>query len=324
MSVKHILVRAGGKMGIDPDGPQRPSLIAFLNEAAEELYDQSDMPGSMIEQVFRVNGDQTITFPSSVGTLRAVRELASMAPWHINQMRPRYNQYNWTDIWRNWRLKNIQCLQNSVVNESVGVITVAEVENPPIVVSVSGPTDKAALVNEQIVMDATSKQTVSNFTDYTSFKKDRINNFDIVLSDVDGRVLTTLPNNVLEAEYQIVDISNFPWLSRSTSPLDNYVEVLYKKKLPFLFNDDDEFPGTNCDRILVNKILQLWNEEQEKEEAASAYDAKATRSLARLTENQNRETEDMVSLVAHPHDTLLRKITSGVRRRFGFYGRRSY
>jgi hypothetical protein len=140
-----------------------------------------------------------------------------------------------------------------------------------------------------------------------------------------SNLLTTIPNNVLDSVYETIDVSSCPWLPQNTSVVDNYMEVLYKIHCPVLVNDADEFIiGYNYDRIIVNKGLQLWNEEQEKEQAAAGYDAKATRSLARATENINRATEDVISLVAHPHDTLLRRIGTGLRRRYRMFGGRRF
>ena len=265
MAVKYILAQAGNKMGLNPSiASQRAVLLRRLNEAARELYAQSDMAGSLMEMVFKVNGDQTITLPSYVGKVRGVREYASMQVWHINQMRPRYNQFNWVDMWRNIRLKNKQALMATVTNTSVGVLTVTAVENPPIVVSLSGPTKGASLTHETVVMDAVVKQTTNAFTDYVNVIKDRQNLCDVTLSDVDGKVLTIIPNNELEAKYQILDVSSCPWLSQNTSTLDNYLEILYKKTLPYLSEDGDEFPAFDYDDAVVNKMMQLWAEEQEK------------------------------------------------------------
>lgn len=325
MSLGYILSQVSRKMGMDQsESAQRTVMLSLVNEACRELYAQCDMAGSLMEAAFKVNGDQTVTLPSYVGKIRAVRELASMQVWHINQMRPRYNQFNWPDMWRNYRLKNKQALMASVVNQSVGVITVNSVETPPIVVTVSGPTKYASLIHESILMDTVSKQTVNPFLDYTSVKKDRTNDVDVTLSDVDGRVLTVIPNNEKVAEYQVIDISSCPWLPNNTSKLDNYVEILYKQKLALMVNDGDEFPGFDYDDVIVNKIMQLWNEEQSKADVAAAYDAKATRSTARLHEDQNRETEDMVALVANPHDSVLKRIGSGIRRRYSLYAGRKY
>lgn len=325
MSVKHILNQVGAKMGLDPqDSAQRSVMLRFLNEAAVELYNQSDMPGSLMEQAFKVNGDQTISLPYYVGQVRAAREIDSQVAWSINQMRPRYNQFNWTDMWRNLRLKNRQCLQATVINESKCVITVPKVENPPIVVTVTGAIENAADVFESVTMDAVQKTTNTSFIDYSSVKKDRVNNYDVVLSDVDGRILTTIQNNQLVAMYQILDVSSCPWLSQSTSTTDHIMEILYKKALPWFENDSDEFPAPDCDNILVNKILQLWFEEQGKGDIAIAYDAKATRTLARLTEDQNRATEDVVALTCNPHDVLLPRIRRGRKKYYRGYGSRGY
>lgn len=325
MALKFILSQCSAKMGKNINDPmQKAILLRFINEAARELYKQTDITGSVLEQVFKINGDQTVSLPADVGTIRAAREVDSQLPWHINRMRPRYNQFNWTDVWQNYRLKNKQPLQCTITNQSVGVITVKAIETPNIVVSLSGPTADAANITEVLVMDATSKQTVNQFLDYTVVRKDRVNNYDVTLSDVDGKVLTVIPNNVLAASYQILDVSLAPWLSHSTSAQDNYIELLYKKVLPEFVNDNDEFPANdNYDDVIVNKVMQLWAEEQGKADVAIAYDQKATRTLARIMEDQNAETEDMVALVANPHDGLLPRIGVGNRKRFNYYqGRR--
>lgn len=307
MSVKNILQIAGGKMGLNPsDTQQRSVLLRFLNEAALELYAQADV--QLWEQVFKVNGDQTISLPSYILQLRAVREFNSYIPWHINQLRPRYNINNWQEVWRNWRIKGLQALQVSVRNEAQLVISVPEVETPPITVSISGPTNTAAEAVEDIVMDAVSKSTVNNYNDVTLLRKDRVNNFDVTISDIDGLEISHIPNNVLEASYLIVDVSTLPWSTQSTGKQQHYVEVLYKKVLPWLYRDNDEYPVKGYDFVIVNKIVQLWKEEQDKPEAAMLYDAKATRSAARIHEDQNRAAEDVISFQVNGYDTLLARL----------------
>jgi hypothetical protein len=325
MSVKYILGQAGAKMGLNPNDPsQRPVLLRFLNEAAPELYHQADMPGSLMEQVFKVNGDQTITCPMNVGRIRGAREIDSQLAWSINQMRPRYNTFNWPDMWRNLRLKNKQALMATVSNQSVGVLTVPAVETPAIVVTLTGSTLLSSSITESVTMDAVSKNTINNFTDYTAVRKDRPNNYDVTLSDVDGKVLTIIPNMELQAQYQIVDVSQCPWLQVSSSQLDHYLEILFKRALPYLSDDSQEFPANDCDNIVVNKMLQLWAEEQNKLDIAMSYDAKATRSLARITEEQNRATEDVVALVSNPHDSIMPRIRQGRRKNYRGYGARGY
>ena len=52
MSVAYILDRVGKKLGINPnDNHQRSIMLGYLNEGAQELYEESDMVGSLVEQV---------------------------------------------------------------------------------------------------------------------------------------------------------------------------------------------------------------------------------------------------------------------------------
>ena len=322
MAVSYILQQAGAKMGLNPSlASQRATLLRYLNEAARELYDQSDMVGILMEQVFKVNGDQTISLPHYVGPVRAVRELDSTWTWHINKMRPRYNQINWKDMWHNFRLRNLQALQATVTNQSVGVISVPAIENPPIEVTVVGPTPLSSEASETLVMSELSVMTANTYLNYTTVSKNTINDFDVTLSDVDGNVLTVIPNNQYEALYQIIDVSMFPFINQNTGPQYNYLEILYKKALPILFNDTDSFPSkTNYDDILVNKMMQLSKEEQDKPDLAMAYDTKATRSLARKTEDQNRGAEPEIALARNPHDRVHGRVSGSRRWRLGTWG----
>lgn len=312
MSLGFVLHNVGVKMGLNPAQPsERDVLLRFANEAAEELYDSFDPPGSLLEDTFKVNGDQTITMPYYVGEIRGVRESASWATWHVNQLRPRYNQFNWGDCWRNIRLKNTQCLAATVTNSSVGVLTVKAVENLPIIVTISGRTKDSAESNETITMDAVTKNTVNQYEDYNLIRKDRSNLYDVTLSDVDGKFLSMIPNIMLEPVYQVYDVSTCPWLAQSTSVVDHYLEILFKKALQWYENDSDTFPAQKYDNIWVNKILQLWAEEQGKMNDAIAWDAKATRSAARKKENRNESAEDKVSVTANKHDYLLPRVRGG-------------
>jgi hypothetical protein len=146
------------------------------------------------------------------------------------------------------------------------------------------------------------------FLDITSVTKNRVTDYDVTVLDVDENVLSVIANNTIAANYQVVDVSSCPWLAQSGSDKDHYLEVLYKKALPYLSNDGDEFPAVGYDYAIVNKMLQLWYQEQGQVEKALAYDQLVTRTLARKHEDENRATEDCVALVENPHDTIQPRI----------------
>jgi hypothetical protein len=307
-------------MGLNPaDTNERPVLLRFLNEATDELYAQADMAGSWLEQAFKVNGDQTIALPHDVGNIRAIREYQSLIPWNIQQMRPRYNVSNWNDFWRTFRLKGKQALQKTITNQAPVVFTVPYVETPNVSIIITGATPFSSSVTETVVLSSTSVSSVNDWLDITALNKSSVNNYDVTVSDIDGVVLTVIPNNEKNSTYQIVDVSTCPWLNNSQSPQDHYIEVLYKKKLAYLSNDGDEFPAQGYDNVIVNKMLQLWYEEQGKIDLAMQYDAKATRSLARKHEEENRATQDTVAFTENTHDNLNPRVRSRRPARYGGY-----
>jgi tetratricopeptide (TPR) repeat protein len=276
------------------------------------------MAGCLEEQCFQINGDQTISLPEYVGQLRAMRELDSQIAVQLSQMRPRYNQFNWEQEWRNWRLKGLQTLQTSIRNQSLLTASVLYVETPPIVITITGSNDDSSNIIETLTMDATSKTTVNTFNAVASIIKDRVNTYNVSIVDIDGRTLTKIPNNKLQCKYQIVDISLMPFFIQSTSPTNAWVEVLYKKALPWFQNDADEFPAIGYDNVWVNKALQLWAEEQGKAELAIGYYQKAMTLLAAIHEDANRGTADTVALVENEHDRMLHRIGFGRDWRFAY------
>jgi hypothetical protein len=327
MALKYILSQAGNKLGLSSSEPdQRTTLVRYANEAAKAVYDENDAVGSVMEMVFKINGDQTITMPYYVGPIRGLRECASMQVWHINKMRPRYNQYNWQDMWRNVRLRNKQALQKTLTNQGILRVVVPIIEDSPVSVTIVGPNDLASNYTETLLMDSESialpngggfyKETTNPFNDVSYLAKDKINDYDVILQDPDEVEISRIPNCRLEAEYQVYDISMAPWLSQTVSNVDNYVEVIYKQALSWLYKDTDLFPASSdYDDIIVDKMIQIYKEEQEKVDVAVAYDGKVTRALVRKEQMQNGATEDCIAFVGNPHDTINRRIGSSLRRR---------
>jgi len=305
MALYYILQQVGFKTGLNPaDSNQRAVLLRFANTAAKELYSQSDMAGCLEEQYFKINANQTISLPEYVGQIRAMREAWSHIAIKLSQMRPRYNQFNWPDEWRNWRVKGLQTLQTSLQNQSKLVISATAVEAVPATINISGPSLGSSNVSETLVLSSTSVQTANSYLDVSAFTRNAAGQYDIVLSDIDGNQISYIPNNKLKAQFQIVDISTSPWFPANVNPLLGWVEVLYKKSLQWFDNDNDEFPAPGYDEVWINKCLQLWYEEQNNIQVATSYYQKATMLLAQIHEDANRGTDDVIAFVENPHDRI--------------------
>jgi len=319
MALNYILEQVGYKMGLDPSQPtQRSVLLRFVNTAAKELYHMSDMVGCYEEQYFKVNANQTIALPDYVGQIRAMREAYDHIAINLSQMRPRYNQFNWVDEWRNWRLKGLHPLQTSLSNQSHLLVSAAGVETPNVIVHLSGPSNGSSNIFETITLSSTPVQTVNQYNDITSFTKTAVNGYDIILSDIDGNQISYIANNKLRAQFQIVDISNAPWFPPNVNPLIGWVEVLYKKALTTFSNDTDEFPAVGYDEVIITKCLQLWSEEQKDVQGAIGYYNKSQQMLAQIHEDANRGTDDMVSLCENPHDQMTHRVGFGRDWRYAY------
>lgn len=154
MSVAYIIQQAGYKMGLNPaDSNERKTLLRFLNEAARELYTQTDMPGSLMEAVYKVNGDQTVSLPSNIGSLRGVRELDTHIPWDITRLTPRYYQQSVNTTFRTIRLKGKQALAASITNVAPLRLKVCGDCTEPVEVIISGRTACANSVSEVVTLN---------------------------------------------------------------------------------------------------------------------------------------------------------------------------
>ena len=317
MSVEYILDRAGKKLGINPgDNHQRSIMLDYLNEAAQELYEESDMVGSLVEDSFYVQGNKTIALPSNVSSIRAIREKESKYPWKLSNLTERYAYNNLEQDDRTWRIKGYEPFKVTPTSFS-GMKAVVTAAMSTITITVVGSAAGISRAFEEVTLSSTSNAFSTTFTSIESIIKSDVCTYDISIKDTcfactydisikqsDDTVVALIPNNEKESQYLIVDVSEFPWESTAAQDDQHTLEVVYKKKLPYLSKDSDEFPADGYDNIIVNKVMQLFMEEQGKIEEAMLYDKKASRSMGRRNSDLQRGQQQRVRFDKHPHDKL--------------------
>ncbi len=259
-------------------------LSSWINRAAKEVYESTDLPGSLREQVFKVWPNKQISLPQYVGELRAIREFYYYDKIELNDMRPRYNYNPWPQIWRRWRLKNPKPIMTDIENVSPLTITIPIAE-PLVIVSIVGQTDNSNRIQENITMDAVSKTTTNSFIDIISITKNIPSTNNISIVDIDNIEISNIANNILAVTYLIADVSELPFVGESPYG-EKFVEVLYKERLGLLINDSDEFPCVGFDDVIVYKALELWTSQQQGNELrAAAYFQKAAQVMAARIEH---------------------------------------
>lgn len=331
MSVEYILNRFGKKVGMLPsDTNQRSLLLDYLNEAAQELYEQSDMPGCLEEAEFYVQGDKTIAMPADVYAIRGCREKASNNDiWDTEPMTARYRENGWDTDHNKFRIKGYNALQrslpttiteaangaNRLIVKSFGITSADDDYNVVIktpysdnfAVSVTGISASANHVSAATnTLSPSGSVVIKDVVSFSRTKKPTSTSGIVQLLDYTDNSIAyaEIPANSMESRYLIVDVSEFPFSSSAAQDDQHTLQVLYKKKLPWLQSDTDEFPAPGYDNILVSKCMELFLEEQGKMEEAILHDRKASRSLARRQADLERGQEQQVIFKRHNHDKL--------------------
>ena len=330
MSVEYILDRFGKKVGMLPsDTSQRALLLDYLNEAAQELYEQSDMPGSLEEAEFYVQGDKTVAMPADVYAVRSIREKAgSNAMWDAEPLTARYRENNWDTNYGKFRVKGYSPLKvslptaitgaanstNRLIVRTYGITTTDDdyevvIKTPyseAFLVSVAGPAVASATSSTNVTLAPSNAVVITDIISFArTFKPTATVGVVQLIDYVDNSIVyAEIPSNSMESRYLIVDVSEFPFSSSAAEDDSHTLQILYKKALPRLQNDTDEFPAPGYDNILVSKCMELFLEEQGKIEEAILHDKKASRSLARRQADLERGQEQKVVFKRHNHDKL--------------------
>jgi len=327
MSVEYILDRFGKKIGMSPsDTSQRALLLDYLNEAAQELYEQSDMPGCLEEAEFYVQGDKTVALPANVYAIRGIREKSgNNAEWETEALTAHYRENNWASDNNKFRVIGYSPLKvslpTSITEAANGTdklkvrwygVTTTDDNYEVVVKTTHSESYLVSVTGTAVAVSVNATATLANlgvpFTDIVSFTRTNKPTATVGLAQLidytDSTVYAEIPSNSMESRYLIVDVSAFPFSSSAGQDDAHTLQVLYKKALPRLQNDVDEFPAVGYDNILVSKCMELFLEEQGKVEEAILHDRKATRSLSRRQADLERSQEQKIVFKRHNHDKL--------------------
>ena len=337
MSAEYIIDRFGKKVGLNPgDENQRFVILDFLNEAMQTVYEYVDIPGSLVEEEFYVAGDQRIAMSRDVQSIRAMREKESKLPWTARNLLSEYNHNNWPSDSRCWRIVGYEPLKKSLPTATTSTrgstatgLTVQAYAN-------IAATEKLAITFETSTSDRqtvtitpgahtgsspdatavtlATQHTISSISSirrydtdnerYGNYAEDGGGLFKLVDTSDTTIVYSEIPHDETEAQYLIVDVSEFPWDEDSAQDDDHTLQILYKKKLKHIKSDNDPFPLYGFENIVMHKMMQLFLEEQGKLQEATVYDSKVVRDLGRKIADLERGQERRMQFGRHPHDNI--------------------
>jgi hypothetical protein len=312
MNLAYILRRVESSAGISSpelNPEQRDWLVDIINEAAEEIYQEKDLPLAPKEVDVRITSDYRIALPPFVGELRALRTKRYNDKWTLADIRTRYNTVDWPEKWNKVRYISIDPIATEITNTAPGTIEVAEAD-ADLVISITGETDDSNNACDTITMDAVSKSWTSNFNVIKSITKNIITRQNVVISDADDQEIAVIYADQREARYAIVDISAYPAIQECADGTF-VMEVLYKPRLPYLYYDEDTFPIPDFANTVVLRTKQLLAEDKPgQEERALLMFKKSERKIAKMSNNRTGTEQTKLSRPRNPF--------------YGYFRRRGY
>src|SRR5678809_718213 len=173
MSLQYILSRLGASSGLNLTDPNQQALqVAEINAAAQELYQQYDLIGSLMAQYFHIENTEgmMISLPYWVGAVRAARLGQLNYNVGLVDFRPRFQSKMWrAKDWLSWALKGEHPLKQDITNEGPVTVTFAKPVEKTIRVTIAGETKDSAEDVETLsfVAGTTSLTTTKSFKTIT-------------------------------------------------------------------------------------------------------------------------------------------------------------
>src|ERR1051326_560631 len=252
-----VLTKVAGDTGLHPV-QKRTTLIELLNKAAKELRKELECTAIYREITVLALPNKVISLPSFVGDLKGLRMHTVDIPFDVHSMiAPRYVANTVGYRYKNWR-----DLGESPVHTITNVIGPlqlypAVVETTPVTVMIDAQSNKAARIQENVLVDVLFKSTGNLFGPqiFGIGCLTRNRQYDIVIKDSTGTELATLYNTDTKTRYKIFDVSQVFW-GLDSSAGETLIDVLYKVKADFLSRDSDSFyAGDDYDEPWYNLCM---------------------------------------------------------------------
>lgn len=294
MSLATIKTAVARRLGVGSDANSQAWLRDVINRAAREVYNETDLPGSVCEQYFTYSNDENqAVFPHYVGHLRAIRRSSLRWPIEMDSLAPRYHKISWDSADQfKFRIRKVSPTFRHSLQAAPLTIQIPYSVTVPVSVTITGSTASATQVRETITIPAGSLSATGsvpfsplgvNPEAISSISK-AVTQYDVRLMDADGITLAILAANRRDSRYVMVELFE---RVRATSLAQEptVIEVLYKKHLDDLIEDSDCLPVDGYDDAIAWKTLS--NEGNDKEAIAMA-EMKYQKVVSDITKSAER------------------------------------
>lgn len=313
----------------------REILLNFLNRAYKELYDTYDLPNSIFDEYFEVDGtDGQIVLPEYVDDIRGAGAYMSRVPLTVRDFRSGYRVTPRFQQPYEWRVRAVVPLSSQMDATDVIRVVLQDTETETVNVYITGRTATASTYTETLTFEPgeVEKTTSAQFVAddpyaITMIAKDIPTANDIVFYvNSTGTEISRLRNRFLRAQYRLIQISDQQIGANPFTPLTqpyNGAMIVYKRTFMPLYYDTDEIIYPNAQDAVVWKARELWYGTQTGPDAVNATKLAYEKCLAlinTLVMNQESDSEKKMTPARNPYADAWR---ASRRMQYG-YGRLYY
>jgi hypothetical protein len=308
MNLSELIRRLSSETGLPAaTDAQIQVLVDLINDAGEQLWDQTDLPNALLEEVFTIDTTDPVprlSLPSRVGELRGCRDWNSKITLH--DMRPRYNNYPWPQD----QLYTFRVLRESPIARSID--NAIGLYMPPIVgfagplsVDIVGSTNTAAEFHASFDLNGEGTAVGVLWTDIRAITKSEYTPVDVVLhagDDNTGAEMCRLGTNEYRAAYKVVELYELPFINTSADRTSiRPIEVLYKSPFLPLVQDTSSFQLGGYDHVLIANAIKLFrirgigaDASENQIKAAQVHAIRADEILARKIATKNQAVKHVL------------------------------
>src|SRR6266576_3930044 len=208
-----VITRVSSDTGIHLE-QKRTSLIEIANQAAKEMYNELECNKIYREVTLVVPPDKVVSLPPFIGELRGMRIHTNELPFDLHSIAaPRYVANTIGYRFKNWRDLGESAVYTLPQVIAPLKIVPTDIETSPITLLIDGQTNKAARVQESILIDVPLKQTTNLFrptiNSIACATRDR--HFHISITDINSNELAILYNTSTKTRYKVCDVSQVFW-----------------------------------------------------------------------------------------------------------------
>jgi hypothetical protein len=232
------------------------TIHSFLNQAAQELWNSEDFPGTLQEESFQpyAPGVPFVSLPYYIQAIRGIRPCRGMTTdlghkaTAVMDDRYIYSPWKWRHVKKTPLIRDIEEASQLTIKRTLPTAT------DEVIITLAGPSDVADQAEESLLFTANINElkTTNGYEDLVLLAKNVISDCNFEVRDSAGNLVAVLPNHYLEVNNTVIQITD---TCNQQVIASNCVFVLYKPYLPPILRDTDPIPHL-LEQALYFKFLE--------------------------------------------------------------------